>query len=414
VYLDGIELAFADQPPIIASGRTLVPLRFVSEAFGAQVDWDPATGSVPIALDDINVMLRIGRREVVVNERTVLLDVAPTLINGRTMVPLRFVSEVLGATVSWSDLHSSVFVRRDAAVASFRNSYYPASYVNVSVSGNALQVSGADSGSDSWVWVMVRDSTGERIAEAIVPLSADRTYLASLDPRLALGQYTVDVYMGPARFGTYISRHLGIALVQGSQALALPQSPMYEHNYAQFSSTQRDLMSLVKFSLADKAQETALLSLAAEITRGIDSDYMKLLAIHDWVAQNIYYDFDGMATTSYQANTPYPVFLSRRAVCQGYAELTSALLRASGIPARVVVGHALGATSSAKTWDEADHSKSNHAWNEAYVSGRWVILDVTWDSGNKYQGGDFVAGDVRHTYFDITLEALSLTHKIMK
>ena len=414
VYLDGVQLAFADQAPIIASGRTLVPLRFVSEAFGARVDWDPTTGSVPISLADTSILLRIGRRDVVINDRTVLLDVAPTLLNGRTMVPLRFVSEVLGAAVNWSDAHGSVFVRRQATTASFRNSYYPSNFVDVSVNGSSLEVRGADSGSDAWVWIMVRSGTGERVAESIVPLAADRTYTASLATRLAVGQYTVDVYTGPERYGTYLSKHLGIALAQYSGSLSLPQSPLYEHNYAQFATTPRDLAALSTLSLTDQAQETALRALAADITRGAADNYTKTLAIHDWVAQNVYYDFDGMHKASYQANTAYAVYISRRAVCQGYAELTTALLRASGIPARVVIGHALGATSTARTWDEANHTSSNHAWNEAYVNGRWVILDVTWDSGNKLTGGEYISGALKHTYFDITLEALSLTHKIMK
>lgn len=414
VYLDGVELAFADQAPVISGGRTLVPLRFVSEAFGAQVDWDPVSGAVPISWHDTSILLRIGQRSVQLNDRTVLLDVAPTLLNGRTMVPLRFISEVLGASVTWSDAHGSVFVRRDQAGDVFQNSHFAANFVNVSVSGNSLIVRGADSGADTWAWVMIRDSSGERVDGVVVPLSADRTYLADLAPRLGIGAYSIDIYTGPERYGTFISKHLGIELLQGSTALSLPRSPMYEHNYAQFAATVRDKAELSTLRLNDPAQEKVLRDLAAIITQGISDDYAKLLAIHDWVAQNIYYDYDGMSTASYQANTAYPVYLSRRAVCQGYAELTAALLRASSIPARIAVGHALGATSAARSWAEADHATANHAWNEAYVDGRWVILDVTWDSGNKFTGGQFVAAPVRHTYFDITLEALSLTHKIMR
>lgn len=414
VYLDGNELAFPDQAPVVSAGRALVPLRFVSEAFVAQVDWDPLSGSVRISLRDTTIVLRIGRKDVEVNNRAVLLDVAPTLLNGRTMVPLRFISEVLGANVAWSDAHRSVFVRRGLTAAAFQNSYFAANFVKVSASRDALTVSGAQLGQDAWVWVMIRNGSGERVDGTIVQLAPDRTYSAHLIPRLAAENYTIDVYTGPERFGAYVSKHVGIALSNSGTSLSLPQSPMYEHNYAQFTAALRDRVALSELRLNDQAQERVLRDLAATITHGISDEYAKLLAIHDWVAQNVYYDYDGMSATSYQANTAYPVYLSRRAVCQGYAELAAALLRASAIPARVVVGHALGATAGVTTWAEADHSTSNHAWNEAFVNGRWVIFDATWNSGNQYIGGQFVSGALKHTFFDITLAALSLTHKIIR
>ncbi len=62
------------------------------------------------------------------------------------------------------------------------------------------------------------------------------------------------------------------------------------------------------------------------------------------------------------------VLLERRAICSGYAELTVALLQALGIPTITVSGSSHGASGS---W-------SNHAWNEAYVDGHWIIIDNTW------------------------------------
>lgn len=83
------------------SNRTLVPLRFISEAFGAKVDWDPLTKSVTIVLGSKRIVLQIGNEKALINGVFTQLDQPPLIKNGRTMVPIRFISESLGAKVSW-------------------------------------------------------------------------------------------------------------------------------------------------------------------------------------------------------------------------------------------------------------------------------------------------------------------------
>jgi len=90
-----------DSPPVIKDNRTLVPLRFVSEAFGATLKWDPIFQIIDIALDNNTIRLQIGRKFAAVNGKKVMLDVAPVIVKGRTMVPIRFVSESLDSAVVW-------------------------------------------------------------------------------------------------------------------------------------------------------------------------------------------------------------------------------------------------------------------------------------------------------------------------
>ncbi len=78
----------------------------------------------------------------------------------------------------------------------------------------------------------------------------------------------------------------------------------------------------------------------------------------------------------------------------------------------MVNGFALGVSTSGRSWDEVNATSSNHAWNEAYVDGRWVMFDATWNSTNRYENGRKVDGEIRLTYFDLTMEALSNTHKV--
>ena len=84
-----------DVNPIVQNGRTLVPIRFIAEALGATVDWDGSTATATITKDGLRATLVIG-------EISQGMDVAAQIIDNRTMVPLRYVAETLGATVNWA------------------------------------------------------------------------------------------------------------------------------------------------------------------------------------------------------------------------------------------------------------------------------------------------------------------------
>jgi hypothetical protein len=96
--------------PVIKSGRTFVPLRFVGEAFGASVQWDATFQLIDISLGGRTIRLQINNKTAVVSGKNVALDLAPFLQAGTTMVPIRFVSEVLGARVVWDGTTKTVSI----------------------------------------------------------------------------------------------------------------------------------------------------------------------------------------------------------------------------------------------------------------------------------------------------------------
>ena len=100
VFVDGEQVLF-DQPPVVQGRRVLVPVRGVFEKMGATVEWHPSTRTVLAARDNTLVELKIGSRIARVNDRPVTLDVPATILRGRTLVPLRFISESLGASVDY-------------------------------------------------------------------------------------------------------------------------------------------------------------------------------------------------------------------------------------------------------------------------------------------------------------------------
>ncbi len=104
------EVVSLDSPPVIINNRTLVPLRFISESFGADVQWDPVLRIVSITFNDTKIILQIGNKFASVNGRKVVLDSPPQIINGRTMVPIRFIAESFNAHVGWDDTTKTITI----------------------------------------------------------------------------------------------------------------------------------------------------------------------------------------------------------------------------------------------------------------------------------------------------------------
>jgi len=101
-----------DSAPVIVDGRTMVPVRFISEAIGAKVDWDADTKTAVIVLDGKTIKLPIDSKTADIDGASVELDVPAQIINDRTMVPIRFISENFGATVNWDGDTRTVTVER--------------------------------------------------------------------------------------------------------------------------------------------------------------------------------------------------------------------------------------------------------------------------------------------------------------
>lgn len=100
VLLNGATLTF-DQPPVNIDGRVLAPLRGIFEAMGADIVWDPISMTVTAAKGNRIIVLAIGSKTAYVDGKPVSLDVPGRIINGRTLVPVRFISESLDADVGW-------------------------------------------------------------------------------------------------------------------------------------------------------------------------------------------------------------------------------------------------------------------------------------------------------------------------
>lgn len=97
-------------PPVVQNGRTLVPFRAIFEALGAQVEWTERTNTVAGYRGPNFVLLQPGMTRAWITGRETRLDVGPVIVSGRTMVPLRFVAESLGAQVEWVEATRTVTI----------------------------------------------------------------------------------------------------------------------------------------------------------------------------------------------------------------------------------------------------------------------------------------------------------------
>lgn len=99
-----------DVPPVIKSGRTLVPIRAISESLGGEVTWNEEEQTVTIVRDGVEVKLVLDEVKAYVNGEEIELDVPSSSINSRIVVPLRFISEAFNATVEWEEETDSVII----------------------------------------------------------------------------------------------------------------------------------------------------------------------------------------------------------------------------------------------------------------------------------------------------------------
>ncbi|MBR3941953.1 MAG: copper amine oxidase N-terminal domain-containing protein [Clostridia bacterium] len=114
LLINGEEVA-VETPYVVGDGVTLVPLRVITEAFGAQVGWIEETRTITLSYPDVEIVLQIGNSVAEVNGVAETLLAAPELPGDSTMVPLRFISETFGATVGYDEATERITVTKSAS-----------------------------------------------------------------------------------------------------------------------------------------------------------------------------------------------------------------------------------------------------------------------------------------------------------
>lgn len=130
------------------------------------------------------------------------------------------------------------------------------------------------------------------------------------------------------------------------------------------------------------------------ITEDMD-DYQKCLAVHDYLAENIRYNFSAMhVDTAYDAHTPEGALLRHQAVCEGIAKAMSLILQKLGIYNLIVIGES-----------EIERERVGHAWNMVRIGKNFYHIDVTWD---LQEVNHFTSRS--HTYMNLNDESMLMNH----
>ncbi len=101
-----------DPPPQIIGGSTFVPLRFVADAFGATVNYEASARRIDISLNGLKVVLLVGSKKASVNGKEVPMTAAPSIIKGRTFVPIRFISDAFGASINYESSTKKITISK--------------------------------------------------------------------------------------------------------------------------------------------------------------------------------------------------------------------------------------------------------------------------------------------------------------
>ena len=144
--------------PVIVEGRTLVPIRAVIESFGGTVDWDGETKTTILGMGNNVIKLTIDSLTALFNDSTKILDVAPAIINDRTMLPIRFIAESFGLEVDWSHFAQTVTITKSYNLLSDIPPYAGNAYVPVN--GNVPMFTVSELSDKSYEYYSTLDSLG--------------------------------------------------------------------------------------------------------------------------------------------------------------------------------------------------------------------------------------------------------------
>lgn len=308
-----------------------------------------------------------------------------------------------------------------------KTSYDPNNYFDLVLSNGTLTVSGVDeiAAHKSLLVIVVSKSSGNTEASSTFSKNTDNSFSKSINlSSIGNDTYWVNIYYSE-NGSSYSSLHYNkISMVKTDEDIyfflpdvniSVNNTDFMEKNYrcADYYLTQVFPSSYTKWVYTNSTVK----GWAEEITKDCTNDYEKIKAVHDWAADNLYYDYDYLYNTSLGTSlTAEDVYNTKYSVCQGYANLCASLLRSIDIPCKVAEGYAITGTTQ---WSEIPADSTNHAWNEAWLEDerRWVVFDATWDSTNT-KGKDssspntLVKGAFKRTYFDPSIYRFAIDHRV--
>lgn len=243
---------------------------------------------------------------------------------------------------------------------------------------------------------------------------------------LSNGIYTLEVYNSTGKLGKFRSfisdKDAVVRISEGRPSFCEPW-PFQENRsiFNRFSRSPQTVRALLRNDEVYPCEHPEVQRIASNITAPFSDNYWKALAIHDWVAENVFYDEDSLRMVNGSMplvrRSTLDVLRTRRAVCQGYSDLAVAILRACGIPAISISCFALG-QGAGGGWESPGNrvNRSNHAFTAVLIGDRYVLMDITWDSDLIYSRNQYrqrTGYGWTRKYFDMSAMLMSASHRLI-
>ena len=323
-------LAFI-KPVLTEEGRTLVPLRELFEKIEAQVFWNGENQEITIKKQPNEIKLNINKRYATIDNNQVELSVAPRIINQTTYVPLRFVSETFGYNVEWDSNLKQVYIgekpsNKTAKAIAYRRSYFKDNPYEIIFAGKEMMFRSKVSHQNKInIVATIQSGKGKVIntdTEFEVQPDSKGEFTISINDYdediLIEGFYFVDIYAKYSEENTdktFFNVREEFEYINGYFIKA--KSPYYNENMKiYYENYFNDVEQYLNINTDESVSNKAL-----EIANKYESVESKVLAIHDFIAENVYYDWDTYESGFIPYKDSNQVMLSQKAVCAGYSRL---------------------------------------------------------------------------------------------
>lgn len=359
IYIDGNKKVF-NPPPIIDNGSTLVPLRQLFETFGAKVDWYDQTKTVVASKESIKIQLQINSYYANINGKKTLLPIAPKLINEKTYIPLRVVSEGFGLDIYWNDTNKSIYINKRS----------PVNYTLVDSQKYSLRqtidIVSAGEFADVEFDILLGCSSNspyQKDEEITISPEPDEVYYDNYGNKF--GKIKVEKFKQNEKMQIMVTKKLqNSGINYNINENSVPSD--YGSEYNLFINPEEKIES----------KNPDIIKKALELSQGVKNPYLIAKKVFEFVNLNIIYD----ESSIYARKGAVSALSTKRGVCEDFSELFVALMRANNIPTRSVIGISLqGKDKSNLSYDSwTDITNLGHEWPEFYIKNYgWIICEPT-------------------------------------
>lgn len=227
---------------------------------------------------------------------------------------------------------------------------------------------------------------------------------------LPMGNYVITLYSHMPDTDLY-SSYMRIPISIDANFIVFHNTPALASNIEELRKMATDEESLKNWLEATdyfSSDQEPIKEIAAKISEKCPEDnYLRVLAVHKFVARNLFYDYDELKATVRQDDSAIAVVKRRRTTCRGYVSLCVSLLRAMKIPAQEVPCYS--AEPGQMIDIESVRPRTNHVVVAAFADNRWMLLDPTRDTHNRYRNGEFYRYNEQTSlaHFDMTEQLFS-------